>query len=128
MNTTSMIIGPYHCYLLYQKYLKKQYILNCFSISVNSLLHANQYGFRAKYSTELELIELVDRIYSQLNEKKVPIAIFMDLSKAFDTIDHEILICKMEHYGITNLELQWFRSYLSNRKQYVEFNNTQSAT
>ena len=46
----------------------------------------------------------------------------------FDTIDHEILICKMEHYGITNLELPWFRSYLSNRKQYVEFNNTQSAT
>ena len=61
-------------------------------------------------------------------EKKYHIAIFMDLSKAFDTIDHEILICKMEHYGITNLELQWFRSYLSNRKQCVEFNNTQSAT
>ena len=97
-------------------------------LTVNSLLHANQYGFRAKYSTELALIELIDRIYSQLDEKKVPIAIFMDLSKAFDTIDHEILICKMEHYGITNLELQWFRSYLANRKQYVEFNNTQSAT
>ena len=97
-------------------------------LTVNSLLHANQYGLRAKYSTELALIELIDRIYSQLDEKKVPIAIFMDLSKAFDTIDHEILICKMEHYGITNLELQWFRSYLSNRKQYVEFNNTQSAT
>ena len=52
----------------------------------------------------------------------------MDLSKALDNIDHEILICKMEHYGIKNLELQWFRSYLSNRKRYVEFNNTQSAT
>ena len=97
-------------------------------LTVNSLLHANQYGFRAKYSTELALIEFVDRIYSQLDDKKVPIAIFMDLSKAFDTIDHEILICKLEHYGITNLELQWFISYLSNIKQYVEFNNTPSAT
>ena len=125
MNTTSIIIGPYHCYLLYPKYLKKQLFQY---ITVNSLLHANQYGFRAKYSTELALIELVDRIYSQLDENKVPIAIFMDLSKAFDTIDHEILICKMEHYGIKNIELQWFRSYLSNRKQYVEFNKPQSAT
>ena len=61
-------------------------------------------------------------------EKIIPIAIFMDLSKAFDTIDHEILITKMEHYGIKNLESQWFKSYLSDRKQYVEFNNTQSAT
>ena len=52
----------------------------------------------------------------------------MDLSKAFDTIDHEILITKMEHYGITNLESKWFKSYLSDRKQYGEFNNTQSAT
>ncbi len=52
----------------------------------------------------------------------------MDLSKAFDTIDHEILITEMEHYGIQNLESQWIKSYLSDRKQYVEFNNTQSAT
>ena len=97
-------------------------------LSVHSLLHANQYGFRAKYSAELAINELVDRIYSQLDENKIPIAIFMDLSKAFDTIDHEILITKMEHYGITNLESKWCKSYLSDRKQYVEFNNTQSAT
>ena len=80
------------------------------------------------YSTELALNDLVDRIYSQLDEKKIPVAIFMDLSKAFDTIDHEILITNMEHYGIKNLDSQWFKSYLSDRKQYVEFNNTQSAT
>ena len=60
--------------------------------------------------------------------KKIPIAIFMDLTKAFDTIDHAVLITKMEHYGITNLESQWFKSYLFDRKQYVEFNNTQSPT
>ena len=70
---------------------------------------------------------LVDRIYSQLDEK-IPIPIFMDLSKASDTIDHEIPITKMEHYGIQNLESKWFKSYLSDRKQYVEFNNTQSVT
>ena len=122
MNTTSIIVGPYHCYLQYLKYLKKQYSQLFQYLSINSLLHANQYGFRAKYSTELALNELVDRIYSQLDGKKIPLAIFMDLS------DHEILITKMEHYGITNLESKWFKSYLSDRKQYVEFNNTQSAT
>ena len=100
MNTTSIIIGPYHCCLQYPKYLKKQYSQLFQYLTVNSLLHANQHGFRAKSSTELALNELVDRIYSQLDEKKIPIAIFMDLSKAFATIDHEILITKMEHYGI----------------------------
>ena len=97
-------------------------------LTVNSLLHANQYGFRAKYSTESALNELVDRVHILTTWwKRIPIAIFMDLSKAFDTIDHEILITKMEHYGIKNLESKWFKSYLSDRKQYVEFNNTQSA-
>ncbi len=102
MNTTSILIGPYHCYLQYLRYLKKQYNFSQLFqyLTVNSLLHANQYGFRAKYSTELALNELVDRIYSQLDEKKIHMAIFKDLSKAFDTIDHEILITKMEHYGI----------------------------
>ena len=89
--------------ILNLKYLKKTIYSQLFQyLTVNPLLHANQYGFRAKYSPELALNELVDRIYSQLDEK-IPIAIFMDLSKAFDTIDHEILITKMEHYGIKNL-------------------------
>ena len=77
----------------------------------NNLFHANQYGFRAEYSTELALSELVDRIYTDLDEKQLPIAIFIDLSKAFDTIDHTILISKLEHYGVENNELQWFISY-----------------
>ena len=107
---------------------KKKTVSQLFQyLTVNSLLHAKQCGFRARYSTELALIELVDRIYSQLDEK-IPIAYIMDMSTAFHTIAHEIPASKMEHYGITNLALEWFKSYLSNRKQCVEFNDTQSAT
>ena len=71
MNTISIIIGPYHCYPRYLKYLKKKPVYSQLFqyLSVNALLHANQYGFRAKHSTELALNELVDRIYSQLDEK-----------------------------------------------------------
>ena len=57
------------------------------------------------------LNELIDRMYLDLDSKKIPIAIFMDLSKAFDTIDHNILIRKLEYYGIKNTELAWFRFY-----------------
>ena len=94
----------------------------------NNLFHANQYGFRAEYSTELALSELVDRIYTDLDEKQLPIAIFIDLSKAFDTIDHTILISQLEHYGVENNEFQWFISYMHNRQQYVEIENIKSTT
>ena len=57
------------------------------------------------------LNELIDRMYLDLDSKKIPIAIFMDLSKAFDKIDHNILIRKLEYYGIKNTELAWFRFY-----------------
>ena len=63
---------------------------------------------------------LVDIIYTNLDEKQLPIAIFIDLSKAFDTIDHTILISKLEHYGVENNELQWFISYMHNRQQLLK--------
>ena len=64
----------------------------------------------------------MDDISEQLNNKKYCIGIFIDLSKAFDTIDHKLLITKIEYYGIRGIVLDWFISYLSNRTQYVNIN------
>jgi hypothetical protein len=86
----------------------------------HNLLYPHQYGFREGHSTELALTEFLDRLYKLLDNKKTPFAIYIDLSKAFDTLDHSILLSKLQHYGISNTELNWFSSYLNNRKQYVE--------
>ena len=85
----------------------------------NNLLYKGQYGFREDHSTEMANIELVDRIITALDDKKLPISIFMDLSKAFDTLNHEILLCKLQYYGISGVALDWFNNYLTNRTQYV---------
>ena len=93
----------------------------------NDLLYDSQYGFRKLHSTELAALEITDRISTQLDQGKLPLAIYLDLSKAFDTIDHRILLDKLDYYGIKGTSLTWFKSYLSNRKQYVEYNNTTSS-
>ena len=93
----------------------------------NKLFHDNQYGFRTKHSTELAVTELIDRVLLNIDNKQVPFAVFMDLSKAFDTLDHKILIDKLHHYGIRGISLMWFESYLSKRTQYVEIDNFKSS-
>ena len=87
----------------------------------NKLFFSSQYGFRKEHSTELACIEIVDRIIMSLDENETPINIYLDLSKAFDTLDHNILLSKLRYYGIKYTEYNLFKSYLSNRKQYVEF-------
>ena len=94
----------------------------------NKLFLPNQYGFRPKYSTETATLELVDRMLKLLDNDKIPFCIFMDLSKAFDTLDHSILLKKLSFYGVSGVALGWFESYIYQRKQYVKFHETKSST
>ena len=115
-------------------------VLSCFSklleklmynrlisfIDKNQILSKHQYGFRKNRSTELAIIELVEKITKGIDGGKYTMGIFLDLSKAFDTINHGILIKKLEYYGIRGNCLEWFKNYLENRKQIVKYNNVKS--
>ena len=92
----------------------------------NKILYCYQYGFRKLYSTALALIEMTDFIKRLLDEKNYVISIFIDLKKAFDTVDHEILLYKLECYGIQGLANDFFRSYLTNRLQYTVIDGVNS--
>ena len=95
--------------------------------SEQNLFFMSQYGFRRDHSTEFATLELTNRIHEHLNNGLNPITVYMDLSKAFDTINHKILLTKLKHYGIANTEIQWFTNYLTNRFQYVTHNNIKSS-
>ena len=86
-------------------------------------LHSQQFGFRKGFSTEHAIARLVDQIYESFENDKNTVGIFIDLSKAFDTVNHAILLEKLEIYGSTGATLAWFRSYLTNRKQCICINN-----
>ena len=92
----------------------------------NKILYCYQYGFRKAYSTVLALIEITDYIKRLLDERNYVISIFIDFKKAFDTVDHEILLYKLECYGIRGLANDFFRSYLTNRRQYTVINGVNS--
>ena len=85
-------------------------------LAENNILFNKQFGFRAGHSTEHALLELIDQISDSFNDKSYFLGIFIDLSKAFDTVDHKILLKKLQHYGIKGKNLSWFESYLTGRK------------
>jgi hypothetical protein len=89
----------------------------------NNLLDDCQFGFRQNRSTELATALFTDSIKRKVNEGKLVGAVFIDLSKAFDTLSHAKLILKLRSYGILNTEIDWFQDYLFNRTQHVQVGN-----
>ena len=84
-----------------------------------NVLYSLQFGFRASHSINHALISMKESIKESLDNRKYGCGIFLDLQKAFDTVNREILLGKLEHCGIRGPAFNWFRSYLTDRKQYV---------
>ena len=95
-------------------------------LDINNLIYSLQFGFQPKYSTNHALINLTESIRQSLDEGSFGCGIFVDLQKAFDTVDHKILLHKLEYYGIRGVCNDWFKSYLSDRKQFVSINGYNS--
>ena len=91
-----------------------------------NILYHKQFGFRKNNSTTFALIEITEKIKETIDNHKYGCGIFIDLRKAFDTVNHSILLKKLEHYGIRGSTYKWFESYLTNRKQYVFLNGESS--
>ena len=96
-------------------------------LEVCEVLFCMQFGFHAGHSTDHAFISLTESIKSSLDKNRFGCGIFIDLQKAFDTLNHGSLLKKIEHYGIRCTALSWFQSYLSNRKQFVSVNGHSSS-
>ncbi len=90
------------------------------------LLFDSQFGFRSNHSTIDAISELIGKIIKGFEKGNKTLALFLDLSKAFDTLPHSTLLTKLENFGIRGRALNWFHSYLSNRKMYVNYNGNKS--
>jgi hypothetical protein len=97
-------------------------------IERNDFLYCNQFGFRRHKSTSHGLINLTNKILLDIDSSRVNLGVFIDLTKAFDTVDHAILVNKLNYYGIRGTSCELIKNYLQNREQYVTLDTINSST
>ena len=95
-------------------------------LEYNECFYPHQYGFRLNTSTNNALMFIIEKVQTRLDDNEFAARVFVDLKKAFDTVDHKIRIWKLEHYGVSGIAKDWFCFYLTNRKQCVSVNNQSS--
>ena len=124
--TSLIIIDRFLCFRLYSKVFERIIYGQLYEyLTQNNILSRNQFGFRRMHSTVTALLNSTNTWLLNMDRGLFNIAIFLDLQKAFDTVNHEILLKKLELYGVTNNGL--LKSYLSDRKQSCLINNTYSS-
>ena len=95
-------------------------------LNKNRILNRYQFGFRNNHSTYMALVILLENLRNVLDSGECAIGIFLDIQKAFDTVDHCVLLDKLCIYGVRGATLEWFSSYLNNSYQYVVYNDCKS--
>ena len=95
-------------------------------IELHDILSSSQYGFRKKHSTYMAIMNFYDKVTEAIDKSEFCLGIFIDLSKAFDTLNHDVLLKKLEMYGIRGIPNTLIKSYLQDRQQYVVYNNSES--
>ena len=107
----------------FSKILEKLiYVRTVKFLNMSKIFSNFQFGFREKHTTTHAILHFIDNISYALDNHMHTIGIFLDYSKAFDTVDHKILLYKLSHYGVRGIALDWYRSYLSDRRQFVSLN------
>ena len=124
MNLNLETIDQFLCYQflttrIFEKLVYKRLIK---FVNKHYILYSSQYGFRNRHSTQHATLEILNVILSNFDKGQFTFCLFIDLKKAFDTVNYDILLSKLENYGFRGVVNDWFKSYLIGRRQYTTVN------